>query len=155
MRVITRRRARRKCDYENCFYEMTISRAEWGALLRHSHALDLNKGAYCDGRMGCINFWCGPENKPSDWPSRIVKKCLKYPRAYVGAVFGDPLSSGRWKLHFDVQAYDRAEHSKLEMGSVEWVELIKGTKEDRAWVLQQFRLLRQHVALMRRGVRIA
>jgi hypothetical protein len=72
----------------------------------------------------------------------------------VGAVFGDRLPSGRWKLHFDIHAYDRAEHHKVEMGSEKWDELMHGTKEDRAWVLKQFRLLRQHVALMRRGVKI-
>jgi hypothetical protein len=94
------------------------------------------------------------ENKPSDWPGRIVKKCLKYPRAYVGAAFGDHLPSGRWKLHFDIKGYDRAEREKIEMGSPRWNELIRGTREDRTWILKQFRLLRQHVALMRRGVKI-
>jgi hypothetical protein len=154
MPVVTGRRAKRKCDYEHCFYEMTVSRAEWAELLHHSYSLDLNKGSYYDGRLGCINFWCGPENKPSNWPGRIVKKRLKYPRAYVGAVHGRRLPSGRWRLHLDVKAYDRTERENVEFGSPRWEELIRGTREDRAWVLKQFRLLRQHVALMRRGVKI-
>src|SRR5712692_2456976 len=150
---------RRKCDRwagdwePQCFHEITLSRAEWRGLLKYSRELDLDKGSYYDGRSGAINFWCGPTDKPIDWTGRITKGALKHARAYVGAVLGDHKGSGKVKLHFEVSAYDRAEHRGLKMGSRQWRKALRGTMADRRWILKQFRLLRQHVKLMRHGVK--
>ncbi len=132
-----------------CFYEVTVSPAEWKGLLDHSYELDLDKGAYYDGRLAAIQFWCGPENKPSDWPGKITKGCLKYPRDYVGSVHGDRAKSGKYKLHFRIDADVRGEN--FPRGSNQRNKLAQGTNQDRQWVLRQFRILRQHVRLMRRN----
>jgi hypothetical protein len=149
---------KRKCNYwpgENkCFHEITVSAAEWRSLLNYSYELDVDKGSYYDGRLGAISFWCGPKDKPSDWPGRITKGALKYPREYIGAVFGDHTDSGKVRLHFKISAYERAHRKGLKMGSRQWNKEMRGTRTDRQWVLRQFKLLRQHVRLMRRGVRL-
>jgi len=49
------------------------------------------------------------------------------------------------KLHFAVHTYARCE--KLTRGTRAYKQAFKGTDEDRQWVLDQFALLRQHVAL--------
>ena len=61
-------------------------RETWRRLLCKANDLDINKGGYCDARLGVINFWCGPENKPSDWSWEIEKHQLNYPREYIGCV---------------------------------------------------------------------
>lgn len=132
---------------------MTVSLSEWRGLLKYAYELDLNKGSYYDGRLGAINFWCGPKDKPSDWPEKIVKGMLKYPREYVGAVFGERTNNGKFKLHFEISAYQRADIKGFKMGSAQWQKVMRGTRADRQWVLRQFRLLRQHVKLMRHGIR--
>ena len=99
--------------------------------------------------MGAINFWCGPDNKPANWPARGIKKGrLKYRRDYVGAVFADWTKKRLVRLHFDIKAYSRRELN-YSTDAIDPDDLAAGTKADRTWVIRQFRLLRQHVALMR------
>jgi len=139
----------RECDFRDCFHEITVAQTEWLALRKYAYELDVDKGAYYDARIGAVNFWCGPDNKPPDWPVPIEKGALKFPRDYVGAFFADGLRRGRITLHFDLSAYSRAEGH--DSGSRAYKRLLKGTKGDRQWLLHQFKLLRQHVALMRKG----
>jgi len=61
-----------RCGFEDCFHEVTVSRSEWFALRQYAFELDLNKGAYCDARLGAVNFWCGPDNKP-DGPAESLR----------------------------------------------------------------------------------
>lgn len=86
----------KKCDYGSCLREEDIGAWEWRALLQLASEYDINRGGYCDGRIGAINFWCGPEDKPGDpnWDKFTIQKyALKYPRAYVGVVYGDFLEA--------------------------------------------------------------
>ncbi len=141
---------KRTCDFRDCFHEMTVPQVEWLALRQHAYELDLNKGAYYDARIGAVNFWCGPDNKPADWPVKEFDKgLLRFPRDYVGAFYADGLKRGRVTLHFDVHAYSRAEGH--EENTSAYKRLLNGTKEDRKWIMHQFQLLREHVALMRKG----
>ena len=144
-----KKNCRRFSPLGRCFHEVTVSPAEWKGLLDRSYELDLDKGAYYDGRLAAIQFWCGPDNKPLDWPGTITKGCLKYPRDYVGMVAGDRTKFGKYKLHFRIQADTRGE--KFPRGSKQRKKLEQGTSQDRQWVLRQFRILRQHVRLMRRN----
>ena len=138
-----------KCDFWDCFLELTVSRSEWFALRKYAYELDLNKGAYCDARLGAVNFWCGPDNKPPGWPGRITKGQLKFPREFVGSFSAWGSRGGRVKLHFAVHAHARCE--KLTSGTRAYAKAIKGTQGDREWLLKQFALLRQHVALMQQN----
>jgi hypothetical protein len=140
---------KRTCDYEGCFHEQTISLTEWRALLRHARELDINKGAFYDARAAAVNFWCGPENKPGDWPDKIERTLLKHRRDYVGAVFADLTRRREIKLHFDVRAYSRARH--ITNSTRKPWNLINGTPKDRQWILSQFEMLRHHVRLMGQG----
>jgi hypothetical protein len=141
---------KRKCDFRDCFFELAVPHGEWFDLRKYAYELDVNKGAYYDARIGAVNFWCGPDNKPHDWPAKRIKKlALKYPRDYVGAFFADGLKRGKITLHFSVHARSRADGH--EFMSPAYKRLLKGTKEDREWILRQFKLLREHVSLMQKG----
>ena len=139
---------RRKCDFPECFYELRIPRSEWLALRGHAFKLDLNDGSHYDARIGAINFWCGPDNKPSNWPVEIRRGYLKYPRDYVGSVMTDGFTEEAVTLHFEVVAYSRADASGARSFSAAYRKRLRGTKADRNWIIKQFNLLRQHVRLM-------
>lgn len=85
-----------ECDYDGCIYEETISAWEWRRLREVPQDQDINRGGFCDARLGAINFWCSPEDQPDDpdWGrAEIVQAALNYPRAYVGAVHGQFLEA--------------------------------------------------------------
>jgi len=56
-------------------------------LLSVGRAFDVDQGGYYDARSGVVNFWCGPDNKPSCWPNDIKIGGLKHPRDYVGGLY--------------------------------------------------------------------
>lgn len=141
-----------RCDFAGCFLEMKVLHAEWVALRKYACELDLDKGSYYDARIGAVNFWCGPDNKPLDWPDvEIDKGTLKFPRDYVGASFADGLRWRKITLHFCIHAYTRAGAAGVERMSPKYNQLLLGTKHDQRWVMRQFDLLRHHVTLMRKG----
>jgi hypothetical protein len=140
-----------RCDFANCFHEVKVLHAEWLALRKYACELDLNNGSYYDARIGAVNFWCGPDNKPLDWPDvRIDKGTLRFPRNYVGGFFADGRGRRKITLHFCIHAYTRGEAAGAERMSPTHQRLLLGTEQDQKWVLRQFGLLRQHVALMRK-----
>lgn len=53
-------------------------------LLRTGHAFDIEKGGYFDAHSGCVNFWCGPDDKPACWDVPIDKGAFDEPRSFVG-----------------------------------------------------------------------
>ena len=141
-----------RCDFAGCFHEVRIPRAEWLELRKYAHELDIDKGSYYDARIGVVNFWCGPDNKPLDWPDvEINKGTLKFPRDYVGAFCADNLRRRKITLHFCIHAYTRGEAAAVERMSPKYRRLLLGTEQDQKWVIRQFDLLRHHVALMRNG----
>ncbi len=142
------KKRKKGCEFRECFHELRIARDEWIALRSHAFKLDLNDGSHYDARIGAINFWCGPENKPASWPGKIPKGYLKYPRDYVGCVMTDGFTEDAVTLHFEVVAYARADVSGETRFSSEYRRRLRGTKADRDWILKQFQLLRQHVRLM-------
>jgi len=84
------------CNYGHCVYEETIPAWRWRQLLSLAREHDINCGGYCDGRSGCINFWCGPDDQPDDpdWKRVNIRKgALNFPRSYVGGVHGDHLEA--------------------------------------------------------------
>src|SRR5260370_3404340 len=141
-----------RCDFAGCFHEVRVHRAEWLELRKYAHELDIDKGSYYDARIGVVNFWCGPDNKPLDWPDvEINKGTLKFPRDYVGAFWADNLRRRKITLHFCIHAYTRGEAAGVERMSPEYRRLLLGTEQDQKWVIRQFDLLQHHVALMRNG----
>ena len=96
-------------------------------------------------------MWCGPDDKPLDWPDAEIKKgTLRFPRDYVGAVRAEGLGRRKLTLHVCIYAYTRTLVAGVERMSPEYQRLLMGTKEDQKWVMRQFELLRDHAALMRR-----
>ena len=150
-----RMRARAKkhrCDFAGCFHEVKLHRTEWLELRRYAQELSIDQGSYYDARIGVVNFWCGPDNKPLDWPHvEINKGTLRFPRDYVGAFFAESLRRRKITLHFRIHAYTRGEATGVERGSPEHQRLLRGTRQDEKWVIRQFDLLKHHVALMRKG----
>jgi hypothetical protein len=88
----------------------TVNRRAWDRMLRLSGELDLNKGGYYDGRSGCINLWCGPEDKPESWKDiDITKGALNFPRSYIGCIDAEFINDDTIEIQVSVIPYERAE----------------------------------------------
>lgn len=74
-------------------------------MLGVGNLFDLNEGGYCDARGGCVNFWCGPDDKPNCWPGNIQRGALKYPRDYVGAVYFNWINDDEAKLVIEADPF--------------------------------------------------
>lgn len=88
---------------------------------------DVNKGGYCDARMGCINFWCGPDDKPEGWEQQIAQGALEYPRAVVGTLYwkwNDDAGPFPPTLSIEASPYELGEIISEEMweNCLKWVE---------------------------------
>jgi hypothetical protein len=46
---------------------------------------DIDRGGLYDVRLGCINIWCSPEDKPEGW-GEPSKGMLKHARDFVGTL---------------------------------------------------------------------
>lgn len=92
-------------------------------ILAVGHEFDVDKGGYFDARMGCVNLWCGPEDKPECWPEP-TQGGLNYPRDYVGGVSWDFNDDGKAELYIEVTPFTLAElnESRTErmFGSPRW-----------------------------------
>ena len=81
-------------------------------IIRNMHRVakefDLNRGGYCDNRLGCINFWCGPDDKPEGWDIKVEQGCLDFPRACVGTLYFRNLT-------LEVSPYELEEYYKGKM----------------------------------------
>lgn len=80
--------------------------------------LDLNRNGLYDVRMGAINVWCSPDDKPQCWQD-VTKGVLDYPRDLVGTI------SWRWAagntladLYIDLSPYELL--LRKEVSPEEW-----------------------------------
>jgi hypothetical protein len=64
-----------------------LERAGIARLLELGREQDVNKGGYCDARSGCVNFCCGPEDKPEGWGVPITCGGYNFPREYVAGLY--------------------------------------------------------------------
>lgn len=66
----------------------SITPLEWRQVLDVARKLDLEQGGYWEARSGCVNLWCGPDDKPPGWPAEleIRRGGLGYPRAFVASI---------------------------------------------------------------------
>lgn len=76
------------------------------ALVGLGNERDVNKGGYCDARSGCVNFWCGPEDKPRLWTEEITQGDLEYPRTYVGGLYWNWSEDDTVTFYIDAQPFD-------------------------------------------------
>jgi len=114
--------------------------------------LDIDKGSYYDARIGVVNFWCGPDNKPLDWPDvEINKGTLKFPRDYVVSVLGGQPKATKDHSSFLHSRVHSGRSRRCGANESEYRRLLLGTEQDQKWVIRQFDLLRHHGALMRNG----
>lgn len=72
-------------------------------MLAVGREFDLNKNGPFDSRMGCVNFWCSPNDRPSCWDAPIIPAALDYPRSFVGTLYW------RWSHNEILQENDKAE----------------------------------------------
>lgn len=85
--------------------EITTDRRTVRRMLEIGHQRDINRGGYCDARSGCVNFWCGPDDRPEGWPADIDGGALNYPRDYVGGVYFEWVGEDRVRLKIDAVPY--------------------------------------------------
>lgn len=115
---------------------------EWRHLLQTSYALDLNKGGIYDGRGGCINVWCAPEDKPQDWRWEITKAALNYPREFVGTITpiwdeGVKHMIGFKILSFNYCLYRELKRLNPPLAPAKLRERCKNRPDEIAWIQQK------------------
>lgn len=92
---------------------ISLERAVVFRLVDAGNGQDINQGGYCDARSGCVNFWCGPDDKPDVWNARITKGALNFPREFVGAVDWEWAEDGQSAtLFIETTPYELGESKK-------------------------------------------
>ncbi len=104
-----------------------VDRITINKILAVGHEFDLNKDGLFDARMGAVNIWCSPTDKPSCWNVEVTQGALDFPRAYVGGLYWEWTGDSQADLFIEVEAYDlvrnRGKLSDDEWDNVvEWVE---------------------------------
>jgi len=116
----------RETDLNISINDLTIRK-----ILDYGRTHDLQKNGLYDGRSGCINIWCSPEDKPECWVEP-TKGSLIYPRDFVGTLFWQAQGT-LYTLKVDISPYHLLESSR----SVSDDEL----DECLNWVLEKVRHL--------------
>jgi hypothetical protein len=85
---------------------ITLDRDAILKILSVGQDFDFNKGGYCDARSGCVNFWCGPYDKPECWTHEIIKGALNNPRDFVGGLYWNWVENeDRAELYVEIHPY--------------------------------------------------
>ena len=94
--------------------DKTIDLAQVRKVLEAGKQQDINKGGYFDARSGCVNIWCGPDDKPECWEIEVRPGALNYPRAFCGTLRWDwddeVRIPSKAKLYLECQPYELLEH---------------------------------------------
>lgn len=107
---------------------ISCTKADLVKILAVGREFDVDKGGYYDARSGAVNFWCGPEDKPSCWDQEIIQGALNYPRDYVSGLYWDfNEGTGKFDLRIDVVPYALLEKKKALTDEV-WDKLIEWTE---------------------------
>jgi len=75
----------------------------WDVMRDIARELDIDEGGLYDARMGAINIWCSPEDKPKGWDKPITRGALRYPREYVATIYAYRLKDGNFFLTLSVE----------------------------------------------------
>ena len=114
---------------------MELQDHEIRALKVKAHEQDISSGGYCDSRLGCINFWSGPDNCPEGQEDLIyLKGAIGHPRNFIGTVYLEDLT-------VDAINYERM---RQECGYGVYGKARKpyvNQPEDIAWVRKQWEAL--------------
>ena len=93
-------------------------------MLRVGRNFDLETGGCCDARMGCINFWAGPDDKPEGYDAEITQGALSYPKAVVGSLMWTAPEEGHeiegYQLYLDISPYELNEYYKNNLPEHLW-----------------------------------
>jgi hypothetical protein len=121
--------------------DISCTQDEIRKILAVGHEFDINKGGYYDARSGCVNFWAGPEDKPTCWDKKILQGALDYPRDYVGGLYWEyNEEKNQFDLYINVTPYCLLD-TKKSLTEKEWQELIDWTEKQARGIL---RLAKMH-----------
>jgi hypothetical protein len=99
---------------QRCSLDIQVSRSFIRQLFTTANEFDVNKNGLYDGRSGCINVWCSPDDKPSYWNVEVTKGGLDFPREYVGGLSWDWLSDDLASLYIHATPYALLEHARKQ-----------------------------------------
>ncbi|MBI3909568.1 MAG: hypothetical protein HY320_01380 [Armatimonadetes bacterium] len=131
--------------------------AEWQALRQAARELDLVYAGYYRLRPTSIAVYCGPHSHPEGWDLPFTDGSPDLPRQYVGEFEAEPgpgdeqvtvrLLVANWAAVQAVKAaYDQGRYRGRFQEFVRDQEIaLRGRPEDRVWLREQLRRLRQHV----------
>ena len=96
---------------------IVLDRAAVRKVLAVGHELDVNKNGLYDTRLGCVNIWCSPEDKPACWSKEVIKGDLNYPRDYVAGLYWDE----RLALFIEVEPYELIREKEIHDHVRRWI----------------------------------
>ena len=130
--------------------------AEWRRMLSAAAELDLIRGGNYRARPQGILFYCTPENAPVSWEAGFADGSPDLPRGYVGqAEVEGPVGENELVVRLSVsnwtamravkQAWERGEYrGRFEQYVADQETALRGRREDRRWLREQFRRLRAY-----------
>ncbi len=137
---------------------LTLRGEEWRKMLAAAAELDLIRGGYYRSRPQGILFFCSPEHSPVGWEAGFADGSPDLPRGYVGqaeveGVDGENdivirLSISNWTAMRSVkQAWERGEYrGRFEQYVMDQETALRGRREDRRWLRDEFRRLRAYAS---------
>jgi len=94
--------------------ERLITREDIQRMMEAARTLDISKGGAFDARLGAINFWCAPDDKPSCWNKKISGGLVL--RDFVGTVTFDEVGEDLYQLSLCATPYELLDDSQ----SIRW-----------------------------------
>jgi|GEM_PF-6135038 len=96
-----------------------------GRMKMIGNELDIDNGGYFDSRMGAINIWCGPEDKPESWEAEIIQAALNHPRCIVGTLQWTWISDNEAELTLCICPYELEDQKKpvVVEDLLKWLEI--------------------------------
>jgi len=87
--------------------ERLVTREDMQRMKDAGHTLDIAKGGAFDARLGAINIWCAPDDKPSCWNKEIRGGTVL--RDFVGTVTFDEVGEDLYQLNLCATPFELLE----------------------------------------------
>lgn len=87
--------------------EHLVTLPDISEMKRVAKILDVEKGGHFDGRLGAINIWCSPSDKPLCWNEEI--KGGKFLLDFVGTIRWEEVDNGFYQLYLEATPFELLE----------------------------------------------
>lgn len=105
-------------------------------ILEIGHEFDVNKNGHYDARLGCVNIWCSPDDKPTCWNNPITQGDLDYPRDYTGTIYWET-KNNLASLYIEAEPFALLDRPERQLTDTEWEQVLDWL-QDKAMFLVRF-----------------